>query len=150
MGSLESIGRVLLSLVLVLGLMWLLGRWARPRMNGKGQPRDTMTVLARQRLSRNASVAVVRIADRALVLGITDGQINLLSETELASFDAQPAGLRTQPRAEFAVTDVEPDPADAVTVRRTRGPARGLEGSALSAATWIQVVDALRNRTVRR
>ncbi len=46
-----------------------------------------MTVLARQQLTRNSAVAVVKIADRALVLGVTDGQVNLLGDTDPALFE---------------------------------------------------------------
>nr|BFE89372.1 hypothetical protein GCM10020093_119740 [Planobispora longispora] len=42
-----------------------------------------LSVIARQQLSRNSSVAIVRVVDRALVLGVTDGQVTLLTETEL-------------------------------------------------------------------
>ena len=44
-------------------------------------------MLARQQLTRGSSVAVVRVADQALVLGVTDGQVTLLAETDLATVE---------------------------------------------------------------
>ena len=52
-------------------------------------------VLSRQALSRAASVVVVRVGEKALVLGVTEQQVNLIAETELpAEDDAAPR--RTQ------------------------------------------------------
>jgi len=163
-GAVESIGRVLLSLALVLGLMWMLGRWARSRTNGKGNSKEALTVLARQQLSRNASVAVVKIADRALVLGVTDGQVSLLGDADLATMEAttsRPARHRTVPAATRSAgrdldlselgLDVQLEPSAANPPRRASHPAmRALEGSALSPATWTQVIHAVRERTVKR
>ena len=168
-GAVESVGRVLLSLALVLGVMWLLGRWARTRTGGKGKSRETLTVLARQQLTRNASVAVVKIADRALVLGVTDGQISLLGDADLAAVEAglQPApGRRAAARVAAAERDlsfIESD-LDEVGPLVPTGPgsrsgrrhgskrpaSRSLEGSALSLSTWVQAVEAVRERTVLR
>lgn len=155
MGSIESVGRVMLSLAFVLGLMWIIGRWAKSRTGGKGKSRDTMTVLARQQLTRNSAVAVVQIADRALVLGITDGQVNLLSDTDPALFEpASNPGRRRLAlpavRATIADAAEPPDAGGESPAPTTRRGSRSLEGSALSAATWLQAVDALRERTVRR
>jgi flagellar protein FliO/FliZ len=75
------IGRMLLALVVVLGIMWCLARWARKPMGGRAD--GVLAVLARQQLSRNASVAVLRVMDRALVLGVTEQGIRLIAETDL-------------------------------------------------------------------
>jgi flagellar protein FliO/FliZ len=173
MGAVESIGRVLLSLALVLGVMWVLGRWARSRTGTKGKSRETLTVLARQQLTRNASVAVVKIADRALVLGVTDGHVNLLGDADLSAVEAglTPAtGRRSAARAATAprpltVTPDELDddlraliPSTSASASAPRRASRhaskpagrsALEGSALSLSTWVQAIDAVRERTVR-
>jgi len=80
------IGRMLLALVLVLGVMWALARWARKPM-GVGKGERVMTVLARQQLSRGSSVTVLKLMDRALVLGVTEQGVQLLTETELAPIE---------------------------------------------------------------
>jgi flagellar protein FliO/FliZ len=80
------VGRMLLALILVLGVMWALARWARKPM-GVGKGERVMTVLARQQLSRGSSVAVLKLMDRALVLGVTEQGVQLLTETELAPIE---------------------------------------------------------------
>jgi flagellar biogenesis protein FliO len=79
------IGRMLLALVLVLGVMWGLARWARKPLGGKAD--RVMAVLARQQLSRSSSVTVLRVMDRALVLGVTEQGIRLITETDLLAIE---------------------------------------------------------------
>ena len=86
MSTIAIVGRMLLALVLVLGVMWALARWARKPM-GVGKGERVMTVLARQQLSRSSSVAVLKLMDRALVLGVTEQGVQLLTETELAPIE---------------------------------------------------------------
>lgn len=184
MDAAESVGRVLLSLALVLGLMWGIGRWARSRTGGKGKGRETLTVLARQQLTRNASVAIVKIADRAVILGVTDAQVSLLGDADLALVEASlpSSSLRRAPRSRPVPSVIESVPAaegePVVAAMPMAAPARkplaapapkpmaapapkpatvskparikGLEGSALSLATWTQAVEAVRERTVLR
>ena len=85
MNTVAIIGRMLLALVFVLGVMWLLARWARKPMGGKAD--RVMAVLARQQLSRTSSVTVLRVMDRALVLGVTEQGVQLITETELAAVE---------------------------------------------------------------
>jgi len=79
-------GRLVFSLAVVLVLMALLARVLRNRtMPGLGRPsvrRDLLQIVARQSLSRSASVAVVQAGERALVLGITETGINVLAELD--------------------------------------------------------------------
>lgn len=78
--------RVALSLLAVLALLWLAARAMRRTTVGRGS--GVVEVLARQQLSRSAAVAVVRVADRALVLGVADGQVSLVTETDLEAVRA--------------------------------------------------------------
>lgn len=102
--------RIVFSLLVVLGLMWALARLARRPL---GLRRGGMvTVLGRQQLSRGASVAVVRVVDRALVLGITDAQVTLLGETDLEAieeYQPEPAVHRTAVSLDELVTIGEVD-----------------------------------------
>jgi flagellar protein FliO/FliZ len=159
------IGRMLLALVFVLGVMWLLARWARKPMGGKGE--RVMTVLARQQLSRTSSVTVLRLMDRALVLGVTEQGVQLLTETELTAIEdvlaaeAETGGtwarLRSLPTGDQAA-DGDEDTAGEPPTRtagRRRAPAgslgsSGMDGSVLSPKTWRQLVVAARELTVRR
>jgi flagellar protein FliO/FliZ len=159
------IGRMLLALVFVLGVMWLLARWARKPMGGKGE--RVMTVLARQQLSRTSSVTVLRVMDRALVLGVTEQGVQLITETELTAVEdvlateaetsrswarmrALPAGDPTAGGGEGTTPELA-----VRTAGRRRAPAgssggQRLDGSVLSLKTWRQLVVAARDLTVRR
>jgi flagellar protein FliO/FliZ len=121
--------RIAFSLLVVLGLMWGLAKLARRPLAGRGG--GALDVLARQQLSRGSSVAVVRVADRALVLGVTDSGVSLLADADphvFAEYASQPSVRRT--KVEIAE------------------PAKGgrLTGSALSPATWAQAASFLRSR----
>lgn len=122
--------RVGLSLAVVLGLMWLAARALGGGAARRGQ--GVIDVVARQPLTRNSSVAVVRIAGKALVLGVTDNQVTVLGEADLPEPPAVEPSRRT-PGNPGATTDGGP-----------------LAGSILSRKTWRSTVDALRDRTARR
>ena len=81
------IGRMVVSLGLVIALMWLVAKFARKRMGGSRRrgPDDALRlqVLARQSIGKNASVTLLRSGDRALLLGVTDHSVSLLSDNEL-------------------------------------------------------------------
>ncbi|HZC53519.1 MAG TPA: flagellar biosynthetic protein FliO [Mycobacterium sp.] len=135
------IGRLLLSLAVVLGAMWLLGRFLGKRSGRRARGGEVLAVLARQQVSRNSTVAVLKVVDRAIIVGVTDGQVTLLGDTDLEQVEA----LTAPPER----------PVRPVRVRRPRPvdadqPRRALSGSALSADTWKQALSALRERTVRK
>jgi flagellar protein FliO/FliZ len=147
---LELTLRIAFSLLVVFGLMWGLARLAR-RPLGARRGTATLSVVARQQLSRSASVAVVRLNDRALVLGVTDGQVNLLTETDLAALvepTAAPVPAPVPAPTRVFAPDAVREPVDLPAERVIR-PDR-LAGSALSPATWRQTLDFLRDRTARR
>ena len=167
MNTVAIIGRMLLALVLVLGLMWGLARFARKPLGGKAD--RVMAVLARQQINRNASVTVLRVMDRALVLGVTEQGIRLIAETDLSAVEdalaaeaETPRGLLRSrpvlPASEPALDAELPDALEASpAVRPTRAHAAAkprkagsLDGSVLSPGTWRQVVGAARDLTVRR
>jgi flagellar protein FliO/FliZ len=171
------IGRMLLALGAVLGVMWLLARFARRPLTGNAD--RVMSVLARQQLNRNSSVAVLRVLDRAFVLGVTDQGVSLLTETELAPIEQaltieQPnvhrlnterirIGLSALQQArKNSRTGLEEhvanDNADAEDVFENVVPSEsvseptpsGLDGSILSKKTWSQLISVAREATVRR
>ena len=84
-----------------------------------------LEVIARHGLSRGSSLAVVRLGERALVLGVTEHQVTLLTEVDPAELDAPP----------------DPDELFA-------GPA----GPGIGPGTlpWKVALEQLRERTVRR
>jgi flagellar protein FliO/FliZ len=155
MDTAAMVGRLLVSLAAVLGLMWVLAR--RVKRPGKGKSKQLIDVLSRQQLARNSSIAVVRVMDQALILGMTDTQMTVLGETDLDAVLAKieaampvratrpaPKSVATARRAAIAPTaDVD---VDAVAVPQ---PSGRLAGSALSLATWRQTIESLRDVTAR-
>ncbi|NHC47112.1 flagellar biosynthetic protein FliO [Motilibacter sp. K478] len=144
--------RLFLSLGVVIALMWLAARVLRGSMGGRNT--GALEILARQQLSRGASVSVVRVADRALVVGVTDTQVTLLTETDLELIQlAQEAGTEaTDADADTSVSVDEDGNVRIVTAKPAR-PAVGtgpLAGSILSPDTWRRTVNALRERSTRR
>ena len=114
------LGRLLVSLVVVFGLMALAARTLRRRgLGSSGQASNRIEVLARQGLGRSSSVQLVRVAGRTLVLGVTEAQVSVLGEADPLLLAAEQA--------------LEPD----VVAPR---PAPG----------WGPLVEALKERTVRR
>jgi flagellar protein FliO/FliZ len=141
-GTVATVGRLLVSLAVVLGLMWVIARRMKRPLRGRSS--RLIDVLGRQQLSRTSSVALVRVLDQALILGVTDGRVSVLGEADLATA-----------RAQLAETDAPrvPPRAPERTATATTLPERGtgpLAGSALSAGTWRQTVEAMRDLTARR
>jgi flagellar protein FliO/FliZ len=109
--------RIIFSLLVVFGLLWGLAKLARRPLSGRGA--GVLQVVARQQLTRGSAVAVVKVADRALVLGVTEQGVTLLADADPALFEEKP-----------------PEP-----VAGDR-----LAGSALSPRTWGQAFAFFRSR----
>jgi flagellar protein FliO/FliZ len=136
--------RIVFSLLVVLALMWGIAKLVRrPLGTRRG---GLIDVLGRQQLSRGASVAVVRVADRAMVLGVTDGHVTLLAETDLAAVEEyQPeAPVRRESLSVESLGNSRNRTAPVVS------PDGSLAGSILSTRTWAQTRDFLRERRVRK
>lgn len=157
--DLAILARVAASLVVVLALAVLAARFARRagvRGGGAG-----LRVVERTGLSREASVAVVEVAGRGLVLGVTAHGVSLLTELEPGQLDAAAAAAseasaaaaasaRTSSRSGLGVSDAARLQR---LVVRTGGPATPAvqgSGSVLDPRTWRQAVEALRDLTARR
>ena len=81
----ELLVRMVFSLAVVVGLLILISRVAAKRFAGRaGSP---IEVLHRQALSKSASVAVVSVAGRVLVLGTTEQAVSVLTELDPTSLD---------------------------------------------------------------
>ncbi|GAA0311926.1 FliO/MopB family protein [Kineococcus aurantiacus] len=172
MDAVAAIARTSISLVAVLGLVYLISRWLRRRQGAAAGGAD-FAVLAKQSLGAKAAVALVKVGDKALVVGVSDAGVSLLGETDVeavfkpsAEAVEEVGGTATDAAERTNGTDADdaPDvPAPAVGERYVRkagetiavkAPARytapGVSGSALSPATWSKAVDVLRERTTRR
>jgi flagellar protein FliO/FliZ len=136
--------RIVFSLLVVVALMWGMAKLARKPL-GIRRGGGLIEVLGRQQLSRGASVAVVRVADKAMVLGVTDGQVSLIAETDLTAIEEyQPeAPVR---RESLSLESLDSQGAERAALR----PDGPLSGSLLSRSTWTQAMRFLRERTVRK
>ncbi|MFI5953573.1 flagellar biosynthetic protein FliO [Cryptosporangium sp. NPDC051539] len=163
--------RAVFSLVVVLFLMWGLARLVRRPLGGRAT--GALAVLARQQLGRASSVAVVKVDDRAVVLGVTEGQVTYLTEAPLAAFERTSfddvladAAWNDDDADDFTGADVlespegretraaarRPRPAGSRTWagRSARHAARTpATGSVLSPATWQQALGFFRDRSSR-
>ena len=78
--------RMLVGMTVVIGVMWIAARVLRSRQmpgTSKATTPVPIQVIARQGVGRNGAIAVVRVADTTLLLGITDQQINVLHELDV-------------------------------------------------------------------
>lgn len=138
----ELVLRIGFSLLVVFGLMWGLARLARRPLTGnRGQ--GTLAVLNRQQLARGAAVTIVQVADRALILGVTEQQVSLLGETDPEKFGKHGHLVERRDQEPLEPDDVLPPPAHPATNGR-------LDGSILSPRVWGSTLDFLRDRTTRR
>jgi flagellar protein FliO/FliZ len=153
--DLAVLARVTASLVVVVALAVLAARFARKagvRGGGAG-----LRVVERTGLSREASVAVVEVGGRGLVVGVTAQGVSLLTEltaAELAaaasmaaSGDGSPVEAAEAPRRIVVRSEPRawrngPDGSRPAAIPGT--------GSVLDPRTWRQGVDALRDLTARR
>ncbi len=128
----ELVIRVVFSLAVVLGLLWFVARTSSRRLGGRG--RSMVRVVARQPLARAASLAVVEVGDRVLVVGVSENGVSLLTEMD-------PEELPVEEPSQIAPAD----PADRGGRRRAATPT--LNGSMLSSQTWRQAWAAATTRS---
>ncbi len=141
MKSLTLAFQVVLSLGLVLVLMWLLARALRGSVMSRGV--GVVELLARMPMTRGSSVAVVRVADQVLVLGVSETQVTVLTTADPDQMRGLTgiAGGASAPRKM----------SDRLHLPRSRREGAGpLTGSIFSPDTWRRAITALRERTVRR
>jgi flagellar protein FliO/FliZ len=153
--DLAVLARVTASLVVVVALAVLVARFARKagvRGGGTG-----LRVVERAGLSREASVAVVEVGGRGLVVGVTAQGVTLLTELtaeEVAAATAAAAAPAQDSRHARIVVRPETPPWGTAPAGkpalRSRGTAIRGTGSVLDPRTWSQAVEALRDLTARR
>ena len=86
---LQSIGILLLLLAALYGLLWLVKRYGVLKgFKGKRGNTISLDVEERFHLAPKKQLVVVRFLNKRLLLGVTDHQINLLSETEADEDDS--------------------------------------------------------------
>jgi flagellar protein FliO/FliZ len=153
--------RLIASLAVVVGLLLLLARVAGKRFAGR--PGAPLQVLHRQPLTRSASVAVVTVGTRVLVVGATDQQVNLLAELDpeeldtldpaedgtdhlVAELDTLATGTEPTPRPQPRPLPVRPVGAHRASPAPRPAGQAPLAGSVLSGDTWRQALAAVKGR----
>ena len=153
--DLAVLGRVTLALVVVVALAVLAARLAR-RAGGAGAGVG-LRVVERAGLTREASIAVVEVAGRGMVLGVTPHGVTLLRELaaedlEVARRDLQEfggaGGSAETPRSRLYRVVLPGGSGDAGA--GTAGVRPRGTGSVLDPRTWQQALDGLRDLTARR
>ena len=86
--------RVVLSLAVVLGLLWIVQR-RLGRKSRKNNTGDLVTVVTRRGISQKASVVVVDVDGMRYLLGVTEQSVNVLgtSEAPVAEWRGAPTSL---------------------------------------------------------
>jgi flagellar protein FliO/FliZ len=164
-GGVASAYHVLLSLAVVIAIVVVAARLLR-RSGIKG-PGAGLRVLDRTGLSREASVAVLEVDGRRLVVGVTSHGVSLLTDLTEGPRTAPPlapsaeahagadAGAGAGADTMALLADLVPAPRSEVAAQADAGqtsagrPAQAA-GSVLSPATWKQGVEALRELTARK
>ncbi|WP_345711521.1 flagellar biosynthetic protein FliO, partial [Kineococcus glutinatus] len=166
METLAVLARMSVSLVAVLGLMWLIARRMR-RSRSAGAAGSGLAVLERTSIGHKAGVAVVRVGDRALVVGVTEQQVSLLSELALdavlpTAADGEdstgvrevevpdsPGALASPAFAAALAAQTDGTATTGQAAPQLVGAAAGsaLTGSAVSPATWAKAYAVIRERT---
>jgi len=122
------------SLSLVFGLMWVAARVLKGRAVGLRRAKlDHLEVLERKALGKGSSVALVRVGDEVLTVGITEHSINLLGPAQVDLDEL----LATEP------------PAVSVPVVVLGPQAEPTAPVAADATAPRSFLDVLRDRTVR-
>ena len=150
--------RMVASLAVVIALLGLAARFARRQgLAGPRQPAPwaRIEVLSRSALGRSSSAAVVRVAGRVLLLGVTDQSVGVLTELEAAP---DGSGMPALGQGTGQETGGVGRWSSSVPLDRLRLPGRtersspaptGNGGPAGGSGAG-SLVDALRERTVRR
>ena len=131
MGSASTLvlfARLIFSLAVVIGLMWVAANVLRKRGFSGASPRrgprgPQVDLVARRALGRNAAIAVVRVGERSMVIGITDHQVTNLGEVDLTD------------------DDIDLDEGNTWTVP---------SGNTSPTSAWKTMLEQMRNRTARR
>ncbi len=99
--------RVVLALVCVFGLLWWAGRRMAGTPAGRRARATSLDVVSRQSVGQKASVALIEVEGRRLLLGVSEHGVTLL--TEIAPAAVEPQGAEDR---------VELDPAELAALAR--------------------------------
>lgn len=138
--------RVLLSLAVVLGLLWLLHRRLSRGDRARGGT-ETLSIVARQNVGQKASVVVVDVDGRRFLLGVTEQSVNVLHSGDVSAEPTASAEFaRSMSDANALAQESGTEFAEVAMLRPRRHGATNsrMPGSILSPVTWTQAAAALR------
>ena len=131
------------SLSLVFGLMWVAARVLKGRAGALQRAKvDHLEVLERKPLTKNSSIAIVRVAGETLTVGITDTSVTLLGQVELTDLPAD----APDPSPVVAPTELTTMSSGPTPVAVERTPATIVAGAGAGRRSFL---DVLRDKTVR-
>ncbi|MCI1674686.1 MAG: flagellar biosynthetic protein FliO [Ancrocorticia sp.] len=122
--------RLVVSLLIIIALMWLFYRVLSVRMGRDKCAADvSFTVLATYRLTRRATLMVVQVQEKTLLLGVTDQYVTRLAEVAPSHSGGK---IEERPGEEE------------LSVRGKHAEVNPLEGSIISPDTWKKAWEAVR------
>lgn len=174
--TIELLIRMTVSLAVIGGLLWLIQKVGRKRLGGLGRSAAApIEITSRKQLSRTSSIALVRVGDRSILIGVTDTGVSLIAEGEDLRTDPFPPSsgdhkIRRQTSspirpakhgseselladlgiaAERSIAGARSEPVTRTTNKTglARKPGHGAKGSTHSGT---RALDALREMTVRK
>ncbi len=79
--TIELLIRMIVSLAVIGGLLWFIQQVGRKRLGGLGRSATApIEVTSRKQLSRTSSIALVRVGERNILIGVTDAGVSLIAE----------------------------------------------------------------------
>lgn len=140
----ESLGRLVLSLGVIVGALLLVRHWAARGKRGLGGlSQSGLRVVSRTGLTRGSMVAVVETAGRLFLVGASDQGVRLLGELD-GSTDDVDAAMAAQTGAAPARGTRQ------ATARSVAAPFPTDGGTTLAhARPWTGLLDRIRAMTVR-
>jgi flagellar protein FliO/FliZ len=153
--------RVIVSLGVVVGLLWMVQRRVT-KGSKRVRANKLVNVVTRQGIAQKASVVVVDMGGQRFLLGVTEHSVTVLSSADMpeeavamvpeavpaaAAVEAPPAASATGFAAALTTAKKTPLPANFTSFDpKTGQPRRGaLDGSIVSPATWRRAASALRS-----
>ncbi len=164
------LGRLLVSLFVVLMVLWVLAQIVRKRglpgsrSHGARAARRQIDVLARQSIGKGQTLVTVRTDDRVLLLGVTPQNITTLGELDPAAYGIAPGTgevLELEPVSSESVPSSSSSTSSPTSTTSalaaepmsstSSNTSAGTSGTSATAVfSWNQRLDRLRERTVRR
>jgi flagellar biogenesis protein FliO len=142
------------ALLVIVGILWVVARYIKNKSGlGKSLPNHPgkITVLSRQTLAKGVSIAIVHVAGKELLIGVTPSGVSLLSEIDVgASIESEFSETLDEI---VGAASVERNPG---AVRSTAGRQldsqwkAGQLGGASPLQAWMAKLDELREMTVRK